>query len=166
MGVKKRKSSRNSEPAGPKEVDAKDARLTIKTFEDVADDQDEYWAKKDRIDFDSDEEPSTKRLRRQEKEDAFLEASDEEVFAEDDSEEEGSEEEEEEKPKKKQKGKAAKGKIVEYSEDEASAEEEGDEGYWGSSKKDYYDADVIENEADALVCPVFSYFDYNRLTAF
>lgn len=151
--AKKRKAPRNSEPAGPREVDPKDARLTIRTYEDVADDQDEYWAKKDRIDFDeSDDEPRSKRLRRQEKEDAFLEASDEEVFAEDDSEEDESEEEE--APARKQKEKTAKGKKVEFSDDEeeegGDEEGQGDEGWWGSSKKDYYDADQIENEADAL----------------
>ncbi|KAM7196022.1 Sas10 C-terminal domain containing protein [Naviculisporaceae sp. PSN 640] len=151
--AKKRKAPRNSEPAGPREVDPKDARLTIRTYEDVADDQDEYWAKKDRIDFDeSDDEPRSKRLRRQEKEDAFLEASDEEVLADDDSEEDESEEEE--APTKKQKGKFSKGKKVEFSEDEdeegGDEEGQGDEGWWGSSKKDYYDADQIENEADAL----------------
>ncbi|KAM7223869.1 Sas10 C-terminal domain containing protein [Rhypophila decipiens] len=151
--AKKRKAPRSTEPAGPKEVNPKDARLTIRTYEDVADDQDEYWAKKDRIDFDeSDDEPQSKRLRRQEKEDAFLEASDEEVFAEDDSEEDEIDQEEEKAPAKKSKVKAAKGKKVEFSDDEVDEgeDEEGDEGWWGSAKNDYYDADEIENEVDAL----------------
>jgi U3 small nucleolar RNA-associated protein 3 len=35
--------------------------------------------------------------------------------------------------------------------EEREGEEEGDEGWWGSSKREYYDADNIETEADALV---------------
>ncbi len=149
--AKKRKVSRKSEPSGPRDVDAKDARLTIKTYEDVADSEDEYWAKQDRIDFDDDDQPRSKRLKRQDKEDAFLEASDEEVFGEEASESE--EEEEEEAPaKRKAGGKAgAREEDVSDIEERGGEEEEGDEGWWGSSKKEYYDADNIETEADALV---------------
>ncbi|KAK4166776.1 Sas10 C-terminal domain-containing protein [Cladorrhinum sp. PSN259] len=144
--AKRRKVSRNTEPSGPREVDAKDARLTIRTYEDVADEQDDYWANQDRINFDSDDDqPRSKRLK---KEDDFLEVSDEEVFVQDESDEE-SEEETTKAPAKKKAGKKAP--LEAYSEDEGQAgEDEGDEGWWGASKKEYYNADTIETEADAL----------------
>jgi len=144
--AKKRKASRKAEPTGPREVDAKDASLTVRTYKDVANSEDEFYAEKDRIDFESDDGGrESKRRRRQEKEDEFLEASDEEVFAEDDSDEE----EEVKAPKKKKSAKAA---VISDDEMEAQDEEgEGDDGWWGTSKKEYYDADNIETEADALV---------------
>ncbi|AEO58076.1 hypothetical protein MYCTH_2305112 [Thermothelomyces thermophilus ATCC 42464] len=151
--AKKRKAPRNPEPSGPREIDPKDARLTIRTYEDVADSQDEYWAEKDRIDFDEDEEPRSKRLKRQQQEDAFLEPSDEEILGEEEESDESSEEEER-VPVKKGTGKRAGGGVAEdlFDEEERKGEEEeGDEGWWGSSKKEYYNADTIETEADALV---------------
>ncbi|KAK3295545.1 Sas10 C-terminal domain-containing protein [Chaetomium fimeti] len=147
--AKKRKAPRKAEPTGPRDIDAKDARLTIKTYEDVADSEDEYWAHQDRIDFDDDEQPSSKRLKRQEKEDAFLEVSEEEILGEEESDE--SEEEEEQAPAKGKGGKKPSARDEDVSEEEEKAgEEEGDEGWWGSSRKEYYDADNIETEADAL----------------
>ncbi|KAK4115062.1 hypothetical protein N656DRAFT_726123 [Canariomyces notabilis] len=147
--ARKRKVSRKPEPSGPREVDVKDARLTIKTFEDVANSEDEYYANQDRIDFDDDDEPRSKRLKRQDREEAFLEASDEEVFEEED----GSEESEEEKVPPKRKGakaSAAPDDDVSESGERRGEVEEGDEGWWGSSRKEYYNADNIETEADAL----------------
>lgn len=152
--VKKRKAPRKSEPSGPREVDAKDARLTVKTFEDVADSEDDHWADQDRIDFDDDDDqPRSKRLKRQEKEDAFLEVSDEEILGEDDESEE--EEEEAQASLGRRSGKKAAARGGAGSEDEEGGdggeEEEGDEGWWGASKREYYNADNIETEADALV---------------
>ncbi|KAK3357609.1 Sas10 C-terminal domain-containing protein [Lasiosphaeria hispida] len=149
--AKKRKAPRQTEPSGPREIDPKEARLTVKTYEDVANSEDEYYAEKDQIDFDEDDNGRrAKRLRRQEKEDTFLEASDEEIFREDDDLSE--DDDEAETPAKKVKG-AVKAKTGVMSDDEiegAEGEEEGDEGWWGSSKKEYYNADAIETEADAL----------------
>ncbi|KAL2145131.1 hypothetical protein VTI28DRAFT_7881 [Corynascus sepedonium] len=146
--AKKRKAPRNSEPSGPREVDTKDARLTIRTYEDVADSQDEYWANQDRIGFDEDDEPRSKRLKRQDKEDAFLDVSDEEILREESDE---SEDEEQQAPAKKKADRKAVAVDDELSgEEEREGEEEGDEGWWGSSKKEYYNADNIETEADAL----------------
>lgn len=148
--AKKRKVSRKSEPSGPREIDAKDARLTIKTYEDVANSEDEFYDNQDRIDFDDDDGPRSKRLKRQEREEAFLEASDEEVFEEDESDES---EEENHAPSRSRRGKrpAAHGGDASEGEEQAGEEEEGDEGWWGSSRKEYYNADNIETEADALV---------------
>lgn len=149
--AKKRKVPRKVEPTSPRDINAKDARLTIKTYEDVADSEDEYWADQDRIDFDDDEQPRSKRIKRQDKEDAFLEISDEEILGEEGSEEDD-EEEEERAPLKPATGKkASAGEEDASDEEERRGEEEGDEGWWGSSKREYYDADNIETEADALV---------------
>ncbi|KAK4106107.1 hypothetical protein N658DRAFT_555081 [Parathielavia hyrcaniae] len=151
--AKKRKATRKSEPSGPREIDSKDARLTIKTYEDVADSEDEYWANQDRINLDDDhEEPRSKRLKRQAKEDDFLEASDEEILGEEDTDE--SEAEEEAKaPARAQRGKkggVADEDVLSDLEERGGEEDEGDEGWWGPSKKEYYNADAIETEADAL----------------
>ncbi|KAH8879901.1 hypothetical protein GQ53DRAFT_755531 [Thozetella sp. PMI_491] len=135
---KKRKVPRSSEPSGPRAVDPKDASLRIRSFEDVADSEDEYHMAQDRIDFD--DEPRSKRARRKEREEEFLDVSDEEVLAEGDSDDE----EQDAAPSKKPKADA------EQWEDEEEQEGEGDEGFWGSSKKDYYNADQIETEADAF----------------
>lgn len=138
--AKKRKASGRSQATGPKEIDEKDARLgPITTYEDVADSEDEFHLNRDRIMLD---EPSSKR-RRQDDDD--YDFSDEEVFARDDS-------SDDEGPKKKAAVKAKKArKGAPDSEDEAEGDEEDeDTGYWGASKGDYYNADQIETEADAL----------------
>jgi len=141
--VKKRKAARPAGPAGPKDVDPADARLgAITTFEDVADEQEQYFLDRDKILLE--EEPRSKRLRREEAEDDFLEASDEEVLADDDTDEEEVDD--------KGAGRARKpGADEDYSDEErGDQEEEGDQGWWGSSRQEYYNADNIETEADAL----------------
>lgn len=81
--------------------------------------------------------------------DAQLEPSDEEILAysssESDEDEEDEEAEAEDVPQSNPKRKGA----LEDSEAEEEEEDE-DAGGWGSSKRDYYDADNIETEADAL----------------
>lgn len=146
---KRRRVAKPEGPSGPREVDPSEARLKVKTYEDVADSEDEYFIEKDRIDFD--DEPRSKKLRRQQKEDEFLEPSDEEVFQDDDDDD--TDASEDEAPKKA--APAAKGKskkAAELSDDdvERHGDEEDESGWWGSSRKDYYNADQIETEADAL----------------
>lgn len=143
--AKKRKAPRPTGPAEPREVDAKDARLTVKTYKDVANSEDEYWENQDRIDFDDSDDGRQSKRRRQNKEEEFLEASDEEVF-----EEEESDEESEQEDAAPAKGKKVKTTVLSDEEMGGEEEEEGDEGWWGSSRKDYYNADQIETEADAL----------------
>lgn len=150
--VKKRKAARASEPSGPKDVDPADARLAIRTYEDIADDQEQYFMDKDKITLE--DEPRSKRPRTDDHIDAFLEASDEEILRDDDD---GSDEDDDEyqelqkaakaQEKKKKKKQAADG---DDDEEEQTDEGEGDEGWWGDSKKEYYNADAIETEADAL----------------
>lgn len=88
------------------------------------DSEDEFFAGQDKILLD--EEPAAKRRRRLEEQEKALQPSDEEVYqdAETDSEDEATR--------------------------DPAEEDEEDDANWGTSKADYYNADVIETEADAL----------------
>ncbi|KAF4437512.1 SAS10 involved in silencing [Fusarium acutatum] len=142
MAKKRKASGRSNAPSGPKELDPSEARLgPITTYEDVADSEDEYFMNRDQILLD--EAPDSKRRR---KEDFDIELSDEEVLGYEDSDSE--EEDDHDDQPRKNKGSASKDAV---SDDEAGQEEEeGDSGWWGSSRNDYYNADNIETEADAL----------------
>ncbi|KAL2680913.1 hypothetical protein Neosp_008516 [[Neocosmospora] mangrovei] len=141
--AKKRKSRQNDGPSGPKELDSADARLgPITTFEDVADSEDEYFMNRDQILLE--DGPNSKRRRKQD-DDEDIELSDEEILGYEDS-----EDDDDERPRKT-KGSASKGAASEDEEEDGSQDgEEGDSGWWGSSKNEYYNADNIETEADAL----------------
>lgn len=143
----KRKVSRASGPSGPKSLDPADARLTIRTHEDIADDQEQYFMDQDKIMLE--DEPQPKRARTDDRIDEFLEASDDEVFRDNDTESDDEYEELQKAAKAQTKKKKKKGGDDDEEEEQAG-EEEGDEGYWGDSRKDYYNADQIETEADAL----------------
>lgn len=143
----KRKASRSSGPSGPKSLDPADARLAIRTHEDIADDQEQYFMDQDKIMLE--DEPHSKRARTDDRIDEFLEASDDEVFRDNDT--ESDDEYAELQKAAKAQIKRTKKKGGDDDEDEEQAgEEEGDEGYWGDSRKEYYNADQIETEADAL----------------
>jgi U3 small nucleolar RNA-associated protein 3 len=145
---KRRRVAKPDGPSGPREVDSSEARLKVKTYEDVADSEEEYFIEKDRIDFD--DEPRSKKLRRQQQEDEFLEPSDEEVFEDDGEDTEASADEAANAPASKSKSKKVKAAEVSDDEEERQGEDEEDSGWWGSSRKEYYNADQIETEADAL----------------
>ncbi|EFW98962.1 sas10 utp3 family protein [Grosmannia clavigera kw1407] len=151
--AKKRKAARQpTGPTGPKEYDAADARLgPITTHADVADEQEEYFLDKDKIMFD--DEPGTKRQRRIEQEDEFLELSDDEVLAADSDDSDDSEAERR-AASKKAKGNTKKGRSATSDDgsdgEDAAGDEDGDQGWWGASKKEYYDGEVIETEDNAL----------------
>lgn len=145
--AKKRKVSRASEPSGPKDVDPAEARLAIRTYEDIADDQEQYFLDKDKIMLE--DEPRSKRLRTDDRLDEFLEPSDEEVLDDGQSESESDVEAEYKELQKAVKKQTKKNKKK-ADDEEQSGNEEGDDGWWGDSKKEYYDADAIETEADAL----------------
>ncbi|KAK1968474.1 Sas10 domain-containing protein [Colletotrichum sublineola] len=142
--AKKRKASAQNAQTGPKELDRADARLgPITTYEDVADSEEEYFLNRDKIMFD--EGPKSKRRKRDEEEDKFLDNSEEEILDLDDG-DDSDEEDTRKAPRKSKKAKAG-------ADSEQEGEVEGDEAdpsWWGSSKKEYYDADQIETEADAL----------------
>ncbi|KAI7785057.1 sas10 utp3 family protein [Diaporthe eres] len=145
--AKKRKVSRAPGPSGPKDVDPTEARLAIRTYEDIADDQEQYFLDKDKIMLE--DEPRSKRLRTDDRLDEFLEPSDEEVLDDGQSESESDVEAEYKELQKAVKKQTKKNKKK-GDDEEQSGDEEGDDGWWGDSKKEYYDADAIETEADAL----------------
>ncbi|OTA60271.1 hypothetical protein K449DRAFT_383702 [Hypoxylon sp. EC38] len=149
MGKKRKASSAPSQPKGPREYDPADARLgPINTYEDVADSEDEYFMNKDQILFD--DGPKSKKQKRLEEEEEFLENSDEEALAYDDEDSDDDEEDDQDEYARKptKSTKERRGNGSELGEDEG--EEEGDSGWWGSSRKEYYNADNPETEADAL----------------
>lgn len=148
--AKKRKASRAAEPSGPKEGDPSDARLAIRTYEDIADDQEQYFLDKDKIMLE--DEPRSKRPRTDDRVDEFLEASDEEIMRGDDDSESDEDDEYQELQKAAKAAAKRSRKRAGGDDDEIveAGEDEGDEGYWGDSKKEYYNTDAIETEADAL----------------
>lgn len=168
--AKKRKASRVAEaPSGPRDYDSNDARLgPINTFEDIADEQEEYFLDKDKILLA--DEQGTKRQRREQEEDEFLDLSDDEVLrrdSDDSANEEAPDPSDRRKQKKKAKKVAAKTKKAaatasasrdsdDDDDDEdkpkkkGGEEEDGDQGWWGTSKDEYYDGETIETEANAL----------------
>ncbi|KAI0840512.1 Sas10 C-terminal domain-containing protein [Hypoxylon sp. FL0890] len=148
MGKKRKASSAPSEPKGPREYNPVDARLgPINTYEDVADSEDEYFMNKDQILFD--DGPKSKKQKRLEEEEEFLENSDEEALAYDDEDSDDNEEDVEDEYARKP-TKSTKARPRDGSESGEGEEEKGDSGWWGSSRKEYYDADNPETEADAL----------------
>ncbi|KAF2182269.1 hypothetical protein K469DRAFT_752342 [Zopfia rhizophila CBS 207.26] len=144
---KKRKAGRQPHGEPKSKQRHEDSKLAISTYEDVADSEDEFHLNRDKILLD--EGPAAKRLRKWKEQDQFLELSDEEVL--DYSSAEGSDEEldgqdDDDIPEDDAgSGGLDNGKSKQEADD-------GDEefGGWGPSKQDYYNADAIETEQDAL----------------
>ncbi|USP74458.1 uncharacterized protein yc1106_01732 [Curvularia clavata] len=142
--AKKRKAGGGASGAfkAPKE---EDSRMRINTFEDVADSEDEFHMNRDKVLLD--EGPAAKKLRRYQEEGQLSIhgiPSDEEILdaGSDDDEDEDEDDYDED---------ASDGEEDEISGQRKPADEEEEElGGWGASKKDYYDADAIETEQDAL----------------
>ncbi|KAI1824822.1 Sas10 C-terminal domain-containing protein [Xylaria intraflava] len=143
---KKRKAT-TDHATGPREYNPKDGKLgTISSYRDVMDDQDHFEHDDDEILFD--EGPKTKRQKAQE----LLSDDDEEILgysaSSDDDDDDANE------PLQKQPRRPAKSGKRQDGNDSDPAHQNGDEaerdeGYWGSSRKDYYDADQIETTVDA-----------------
>ncbi|GAW22356.1 hypothetical protein ANO14919_118930 [Xylariales sp. No.14919] len=141
---KKRKATTITESSGPREYNAKDGKLDpISSYRDVMDDQDRFEDDNDEILFD--QGPKSKRQKAEE----LLEEDDDEIlgYSED------SNSDEDDGPLHKQprtSGKSGKRQSGDDSGiEQKQNEEEHDDGYWGSSRKDYYDADQIETAVDA-----------------
>ncbi|KAF2131760.1 hypothetical protein P153DRAFT_286018 [Dothidotthia symphoricarpi CBS 119687] len=136
--AKKRKAGGRAygEPKAPKEEDSK---LAINSWEDVADSGDEFQINRDKILLD--EGPAAKKLRKWQEEDKFLQASDEEILdngADSDDNEDNFDDD-------------ADSDDLEADDDKPAADDEDEDvGGWGASRKDYYNADAIETEQDAL----------------
>ncbi|KAI1811130.1 Sas10 C-terminal domain-containing protein [Poronia punctata] len=147
---KKRKAT-TAQSSGPREYNPKDGKIgRISSYRDVMNEQDRFEEDDDEIRFD--EGPKSKRQKAEE----LLEEEEEEIlgYSEDsDVDEEEQEEETRQKAAKKSKKSKKSGKKQKDDEDsemeDRNEEDEHDEGYWGSSRKDYYDADQIETTVDA-----------------
>ncbi|KAH8200054.1 hypothetical protein TruAng_005776 [Truncatella angustata] len=150
MAKKRKASSGPAQPKGPREHDPKEARLgPVTTYQDVADDQEKYWMEQDAIMFN--DGPKSKKQRRVEEDEQFMEDSEEEVLAYDQDSDDDDEDDQLEQLARNAKKFSKKAKTADSdAEDAGEEEEEEDTGYWGTSKKEYYDADQIQTEADAL----------------
>ncbi|KAG5295132.1 Sas10/Utp3 family protein [Histoplasma ohiense] len=128
-----------------------------------ADSEDEFEQSRDRILLE--EAPETKRRRKLAEQEEFFVLSDEEVlgYQSESTDDEGFDDDdvdvEEEKDSDSRPSTLKKSKLRPFNaatpvddDDEEEGKGEEDEGMkgWGSSKKDYYDADIIETEADAF----------------
>ncbi|CAL3966775.1 unnamed protein product [Diplocarpon coronariae] len=138
----KRKASgsfNKAEASGETGFEKKGGKMgPITTFEDVADSEDEFHVNRDKVLLD--DGPDAKRRRKYAEEDAALELSDEEVlgYSSEGSDEAGA-------PQGR-----PKPSDVAFDEDDPQQEEDGEEEGWGTSRKDYYNNDEIQTEADAL----------------
>ncbi|KAH0536175.1 hypothetical protein FGG08_006939 [Glutinoglossum americanum] len=150
MGKKRKASGR---PYGQSEArEARDADSNVKpiqSFEDVADSEDEFHINRDKILLE--ESADQKRQRRWREEDDLLEPSDEEVLAypspseDEDEDEDLDSDDANNRPPPPKRARQSSNSDAESHE----AEEEELEG-WGTTKRDYYDADMIETEQDAI----------------
>ena len=137
MAKKRKGSARDTEePKGPN-MDVGESRKRIRTYEDVADSDDEFHLNNDKVLLE--ERPDVKRRRKQQEDEAFLEQSDEEVLGQSDSDDEDQFESAEE-------GHDA----ASQSGDEGAQDDEEDDEAWGTSKEALYGADAIETEEQAL----------------
>ncbi|MCJ1435026.1 hypothetical protein MMC27_004396 [Xylographa pallens] len=152
MGKKRKAGGKFSGDALHKDVDISEAKMRISTYEDVADSEDEFHINRDKILLE--EGPAQKKRRRYQEEDALFEPSDEEVLGDSsdavnqDDTDDASDQDIIHAALEAKSGRNVRGKR---DESEASEVVSGDNNVdgWGSSKRDYYNADVIETEADA-----------------
>lgn len=137
MAKKRKGGARDAEePKGPN-MDVGESRKRIRTYEDVADSDDEFHLNNDKVLLE--ERPDVKRRRKQQDDEEFLDQSDEEVLGGPDSDDEDEfESAEEEQDAASQSG------------NEGAQDEEEDDEAWGTSKEALYGADAIETEEQAL----------------
>ncbi|KAL8866090.1 MAG: hypothetical protein Q9174_006497, partial [Haloplaca sp. 1 TL-2023] len=129
-----------------------DSKRIINTYEDVADSEDEFFDNRDKILLD--EGPVQKRRRKLAEEEALLEPSDEEVLSEpsDASFSDGESSQDDGSFSPKLIPPRVNGQNQDYASDASDPPAgDGEDAYgWGSSRKDYYNADPITTEQDAL----------------
>ncbi|KAI1282508.1 Sas10 C-terminal domain-containing protein [Xylaria sp. FL0933] len=143
---KKRKATAPAGPSGPREYNPKDSKIgPVSSYRDVMNEQDRFDEDDDEILFD--QGPKTKR---QKAEELLEEEDDDEIlgYSEDSDDDDEDDTVQYRQPRKS--GKSGKTQDDDDSDVEQKKEEgEQDDGYWGSSRKDYYDADQIETTVDA-----------------
>ncbi|KAF2761924.1 hypothetical protein EJ05DRAFT_507536 [Pseudovirgaria hyperparasitica] len=137
---KKRKAGKPSGQIPETDVVEKPSKLNIRTYEDVADSEDEFLLNRDKVLLD--EGPEVKRQRKQREKDEFLELDEEALNYAEASDSEGESEEDELEDDDDD--------DMEDGADQADSEDDLDEQGWGQSKNDYYGADEIEREEEAL----------------
>ncbi|GAB7361187.1 hypothetical protein MBLNU230_g1219t1 [Neophaeotheca triangularis] len=140
---KKRSRTSNSNAGASKPPPEESSRKRIKTFEDVADSDDEFHLNRDKLLLE--EEPDAKRRRKVREDEEFIEPEEEEVlgYSEPEEDEDDSAEEDGRYARQDSDGDEGLG-----GEDDEEDEEEG--LAWGTSKEDLYGADEIETEEQAL----------------
>ncbi|RAO65595.1 uncharacterized protein BHQ10_001607 [Talaromyces amestolkiae] len=146
MAAKKRKAS-GRQPSGKKPDSAMRTKYNInETFDNS---EDEFLAGRDQVLLE--EGPEAKRRRKIQEEEADFQPSDEEVLGYDEDEDELDEDEDDgyENDYTSRKRKGGSESELEAGVNDEEEDEEGLEA-WGTSRKDYYNADMIETEADAL----------------
>lgn len=137
MAKKRKGSSRTAQEDDGPSTDVGESRKRIKTYEDVADSDDEFHMNRDKVLLD--EGPDAKRRRKRQEQEEFLEPSDEEVLA-------------YAEPDDRDEDEDLDARDIPATGSEASgdgAEEEELSG-WGTSRDALYGADAIETEQDAL----------------
>lgn len=143
MAKKRKAQARAQEEKPDVELDPRESRKRIKTYEDVADSDDEFHLNQDEIRLG--EAPEAKRRRKWAEQEEFLQPSDEEVLGYSDEEEQSDEEDNRSSTRKRT-------QAQESDEDEGHDQDDEDEEPtgWGTSKADLYGADEIETEEQAL----------------
>ncbi|TKA22234.1 hypothetical protein B0A50_08103 [Salinomyces thailandicus] len=143
MAKRKRQPKVAEAPKGPN-MDVGELKKRIRSYEDVADSDDEFHLQRDRVMLG--EGPEAKRRKNHQEQEAFLQPSDEEVLSYSEPEEDDEEDfyEQEDAARYRQDG-ARSG-----SAEEDDVEDEDEESGWGTSKADLYGADEIETEEQAL----------------
>nr|POE56868.1 uncharacterized protein c3b8.09 [Quercus suber] len=140
MAKRKKGGAHSSEDAGPN-LDVGQTRKRIRTYEDVADSDDDFH--KDRLMLEDD--PVLKRRRQTAEDEEFLEPSDDEVLGYSDSEDD---DDEEEAIVAAERG--ARGRSTASASEGSGSENEEDGLEWGTTRDDLYGADAIETEEQAL----------------
>jgi U3 small nucleolar RNA-associated protein 3 len=144
--AKKRKAVA-TQSSGPREYNPKDGQIgPVSSFRDVMNEQDRFEADDDEVLFD--EGPKTKR---QKAEELLEDDDDDEILGYSEDSEDSEDDKSQKKQPRKSKGKSTKQQDDDDDSDveKKPGEEEDADGYWGSSRKDYYDADQIETTVDA-----------------
>ncbi|KAH9835517.1 Sas10 C-terminal domain [Teratosphaeria destructans] len=140
MGKRKRTSKTVEEPKGP-DMEVGLSRKRIQSYEDVADSDDKFHMNRDEILLGDDRD--TKRRRKAQEAEEFIQPSDEEVL-------DYSEDEVEDSDDQAEYVDARDAQQDSASVEEDNGEDEDDLGGWGTSKADLYGADEIETEEQAL----------------
>lgn len=149
--AKKRKAPKNFE-------ERKSTKATKYDAEERFDDsEDEFYAGREKILLE--ENADLKRRRRLIEQEKYLEPSDEEILGYQDDETDEDEDEEQTNASQDEDGtkygmlqrsKVNRKLSPKYHGDNAEDEESSEEEHWGTNRSDYYNADIIETEADAL----------------